>query len=381
MKAFTLGFCGDNGMDPDFKDIARKFRFEGDFMSACVYGTGHIHDTYALVFQTGDDVHRYILQRINQHVFKDPEGVQNNIQLVTAHLRRKIIADGGDPQRETLNLIPTLDGNSTYRTAEGDYWRSFDFIEGARTYDCVENLDHVYSAAKAFGNFQNMLSDFPSDQLVETIPNFHHTRKRYQTFLSAVESDIVNRARFCQPEIEFVTRRAAKTSILTDMLARDELPERVTHNDTKFNNVMIDDETGEGICIVDLDTVMPGLSLYDFGDAIRSMATTAAEDEADLSKVNFDLAVYRCYTRGYLDAAGEILTPREIEQLPFSAILMTFECGMRFLTDHLQGDTYYKIHRQDHNLDRCRTQFKLVSDMEKQFDVMTDIIEQYPEGI
>jgi hypothetical protein len=381
MKAFTLGFCGDNGMDPDFKDIARKFRFEGDFMSACVYGTGHIHDTYALVFQTGDDVHRYILQRINQHVFKDPEGVQNNIQLVTAHLRRKIIAAGGDPQRETLNLIPTLDGNSTYRTAEGDYWRSFDFIEGARTYDCVENLDHVYSAAKAFGNFQNMLSDFPSDQLVETIPNFHHTRKRYQTFLSAVESDIVNRARFCQPEIEFVTRRAAKTSILTDMLARDELPERVTHNDTKFNNVMIDDETGEGICIVDLDTVMPGLSLYDFGDAIRSMATTAAEDEADLSKVNFDLAVYRCYTRGYLDAAGEILTPREIEQLPFSAILMTFECGMRFLTDHLQGDTYYKIHRQDHNLDRCRTQFKLVSDMEKQFDVMTDIIEQYPEGI
>ena len=368
-------------MDPDFKDIARKFRFEGDFMSACVYGTGHIHDTYALVFQTGDDVHRYILQRINQHVFKDPEGVQNNIQLVTAHLRRKIIADGGDPQRETLNLIPTLDGNSTYRTAEGDYWRSFDFIEGARTYDCVENLDHVYSAAKAFGNFQNMLSDFPSDQLVETIPNFHDTRKRYQTFLSAVESDIVNRARFCQPEIEFVTRRAAKTSILTDMLARDELPERVTHNDTKFNNVMIDDETGEGICIVDLDTVMPGLSLYDFGDAIRSMATTAAEDEAELSKVNFDLAVYRCYTRGYLDAAGEILTPREIEQLPFSAILMTFECGMRFLTDHLQGDTYYKIHRQDHNLDRCRTQFKLVSDMEKQFDVMTDIIEQYPEGI
>ena len=155
-------------MDPDFKDIARKFRFEGDFMSACVYGTGHIHDTYALVFQTGDDVHRYILQRINQHVFKDPEGVQNNIQLVTAHLRRKIIAAGGDPQRETLNLIPTLDGNSTYRTAEGDYWRSFDFIEGARTYDCVENLDHVYSAAKAFGNFQNMLSDFPSDQLVET---------------------------------------------------------------------------------------------------------------------------------------------------------------------------------------------------------------------
>ncbi|HZD56388.1 MAG TPA: aminoglycoside phosphotransferase family protein [Anaerolineales bacterium] len=368
-------------MTPDFKDIVPKFRFEGVFLSAGIYGTGHIHDTYALVFQLDRDVRRYILQRINQKVFKDPEGVQSNIQLVTAHLRRKIIAAGGDPQRETLNLILTLDGSSYYRTVDGDYWRSFDFVEGARTYDCVENPDHVYNAAKAFGNFQNMLSDFPAEQLVETIPNFHHTGKRYQAFLAAVESDSVNRAPFCQPEIDFVTQRAAKTSVLTDMLARDELPERVTHNDTKFNNVMIDDLTGEGICIVDLDTVMPGLSLYDFGDAIRSMATTAAEDEADLSRVNFDLAVYRRYAHGYLDAAGEILTPREIEQLPFSAILMTFECGMRFLTDHLEGDTYYKIHRQNHNLDRCRTQFKLVSDMEKKFDTMTEIIEGYRQEI
>ena len=368
-------------MGLDFKDIVQKFRFEGDYRSANIYGNGHIHDTYALVFQVGGHVRRYILQRINQHVFRDPEGVQSNIELVTAHLRRKIIAAGGDPQRETLNLIPTLDGNSYYRSDEGDCWRSFIFIEGARTYECVENLDHVYNAAKAFGNFQNMLSDFPSEQLVETIPNFHHTGMRYQAFLAAVESDIANRARFCQSEIDFVTQRAAKTSILTDMLARADLAERVTHNDTKFNNVMIDDQTGEGTCIIDLDTVMPGLSLYDFGDAIRSTATTATEDEPDLSKVNFDLAVYRCYTRGYLDAAGEILTPREIEQLPFSAILMTFECGMRFLTDHLQGDTYYKIHRQNHNLDRCRTQFKLVSDMEKQFDSMIDIIEGYREEI
>ncbi len=367
-------------MNPDLKDIVRKFQFEGDFLSASTYGIGHIHDTYAPVFQVGGDTRRYILQRINQHVFKDPEGVMGNIQVITAHLRRKIIAAGGDPQRETLNLIPTLDGNSYYRTEEGDYWRSFTFIEGARTYNVVENLDHVYNAAKAFGNFQNMLSDFPSGQLVETIPNFHHTGMRYQAFLTAVESDVVNRARFCQPEIDFVTKRASKTTILIEMLARADLPERVTHNDTKFNNVMIDDQTGEGICIIDLDTVMPGLSLYDFGDAIRSIANTAAEDESDLSKVNFDLEVYRCYTRGYLAAAGEILTPREIDQLPFSAILMTLECGMRFLTDHLQGDTYYKIHRQNHNLDRCRTQFKLVSDMEEQFEIMTKIIEHYRQG-
>jgi hypothetical protein len=367
-------------MNLPFKDIVREFRFEGDFLSADIYGTGHIHDTYAALFQAGGDIRRYILQRVNQNVFKDPEGVMSNVQAVTAHLRGKIIEAGGDPQRETLNLIPTRDGNCYHKTEEGDYWRSFTFIEGARTYELVENLDHVYNAAKAFGNFQNMLNDFPSNQLVETIPNFHHTGMRYLAFVAAVESDVENRAHCCQPEIDFVIQRAAKTSIFIDMLTRGDLPERVTHNDTKFNNVMIDDQTGEGICIVDLDTVMPGLSLYDFGDAIRSMANTAAEDEADLSRVNFDLEVFRCYTRGYLDAAGGILTPREIDQLPFSAILMTLECGMRFLTDYLQGDTYYKIHRQNHNLDRCRTQFKLVRDMEEQFNLMVEIIEHYRQG-
>jgi hypothetical protein len=364
-------------MNTDLKDIIPNFQFEGVFVSASIYGSGHIHDTYVVVFHTGGDPRRYILQRINHYVFRDPEGVMRNIQLVTTHLRRKIIAAGGDPQRETLNLIPTRDGNIYYRTDAGDYWRGYAFIEGARTYDFAGNPDYVYNAAKAFGNFQNMLSDLPSEQLVETIPNFHHTGLRYQTFLVAVDNDVAKRARFCQPEIDFVNKRAEMTSILTDMLANAEVPERVTHNDTKFNNVMIDDQTGEGICIVDLDTVMPGLSLYDFGDAIRSIANTAAEDETDLSRVNFDREVYRYYSHGYLDAAGEILTHREIEQMPFSAILMTLECGIRFLTDHLQGDNYYKIHRQNHNLDRCRTQFKLVCDMEEQFDLMTEIIEKY----
>jgi thiamine kinase-like enzyme len=366
-------------MNPDFKVIIPKFNFKGDFISANVYGSGHIHDTYAVVFQASRKIRRYILQRINQCVFRDPSGVMRNIQIVTDHLQRKIIANGGDPQRETLNLVPTRDGNLYYRTDEGEYWRSYTFIEGARTYDIAENLDSVYNAAKAFGNFQKMLSDLPSEQLVETIPNFHHTGMRYQTFQDAVTKDVMKRSRLCQPEIDFVTKRAAMTSTLTDMLALDELPVRVTHNDTKFNNVMIDDQTGKGICIVDLDTVMPGLSLYDFGDAIRSITNSAAEDEADLSKVNFDLEIYRCYAHGYLDAAGEILTPQEVMQLPFSAILMTLECGMRFLTDHLQGDIYYKIHRQNHNLDRCRTQFKLVRDMEEQLDLMTQIISDYPQ--
>lgn len=366
-------------MNPDFKAIVREFQFEGDYISASLHGTGHIHDTYAVLFQTGGHLRRYILQSINHHVFRNPEAVMMNVHAVTAHLRRKILANGGDPQRETLNLIPTVDGKNYYRTGAGDYWRGYVFIEGARTYDVVENLGHVFNAAKAFGNFQHMLDDFPLEQLAETIPNFHHTGMRYQAFLNAVESDVKNRARDCRPEINFVTQRAAKTSYLTDMLARGDLPKRVTHNDTKFNNVMIDDQTGEGICVVDLDTVMPGLSLYDFGDAIRSITNTAAEDEPDPSRVNFSLEIYRCYTHGYLDAAGDILTPREIQQLPFSAVLMTLENGMRFLTDHLQGDTYFKIHRPSHNLDRCRTQFKLVSEMEARFDQMTEIIQQYYE--
>jgi thiamine kinase-like enzyme len=368
-------------MNPDFKNIVREFQFEGDFLSADICKIGHIHDTYVAAFQSGGEIRHYILQRINHHVFKDPEGVMSNIQAVTAHLRSKIIASGGDPQRETLNLIPTLDGKSYQKTEQGDYWRAYEFIEGARTYDTVEKPEHVYNAAKAFGIFQKMLTDFPIEQLVETIPNFHHTGLRYQAFLNAVDRDVMDRARYCQPEIEFVKQRAAKVTILTDMHARGELPVRVTHNDTKFNNVMIDDRTGEGICIIDLDTVMPGLSLYDFGDAIRFIANTAAEDEKDLSKVCFDIQVYRDYTRGYLDGTGENLTPEEIEQLPFSAILITLEIGMRFLTDHLEGDTYFKIHRQNHNLDRCRTQFKLVKEMEDQFDLMIEIVDQFRQGV
>jgi hypothetical protein len=263
------------------------------------------------------------------------------------------------------------------RTEEGDYWRGYLFINNARTYESVENLDHVYHAAKAFGNFQNLLSDYPSENLFVTIPDFHNTQKRFGTFVESVEKDELNRARLSKPEIEFVTQRVKDTSVLVDKLRKGELPERITHNDTKFNNVMIDNDTGAGVCVIDLDTVMPGLSLYDFGDAIRSLANPAAEDERDLSLVNFDLQRFDYYTRGYLDAVGEVLTPEEIKNLPFSAILMTLECGMRFLTDHLQGDIYYKIQRKNQNLDRCRTQFKMVADMEEQFDDMVRIVEGY----
>jgi hypothetical protein len=364
-------------MKPNLQDIVRQFRFEGDFSAANPYGLGHINDTYLTVYEENGLIHQYILQRINHNVFLNPEGLMRNIEAVTSHLSQKIELLGGNPLRETLTLIPTLNGKSYIRTDEGDYWRGYLFINNAHTYEFVENLDHVYHAAKAYGKFQNLLSDYPSGELIETIPDFHNTRKRFERFVEAVERDPLNRASSSETEIEFVLQRENDTSVLVDMWERSELPERITHNDTKFNNVMIDDKTGKGVCVIDLDTVMPGLSLFDFGDAIRTLANPAAEDERDLSLVQFDLEIFDIYTKGYLDAVGDVLSPEEIKHLPFSAILMTFECGIRFFTDHLEGDKYFKIHRENQNLDRCRTQFKMVNDMELQFDQMMSIVENY----
>jgi len=365
-------------MSDGFVDVLRYFQFEGDFLDGALYPFGHINDTYCVRFETtGGRVRRYILQRINRYVFKEPEKLMRNIEMVTAHLRKRVIAARGDPQREVLTLVPTTDGKAFYRTPDGHYWRAYVFIDGAQTYETAQTPEHFYSAAKAFARFQQLLSDFPAEQLYETIPDFHHTPKRFAAFVQALERDARNRARSVKAEIEFVERRAASVSVLVDMLAQGQLPERVTHNDTKFNNVMIDDETGEGICVVDLDTVMPGLSLYDFGDAVRSAANSAAEDERDLSKVWFDLDVFERLARGYLEIARDFLTPTEVDYMAFAAWLMTFECGMRFLTDYLDGDVYFKVHRETHNLDRCRTQFKMIADMENQMGQMEAIIRKY----
>ena len=362
-------------MKPDFAELAKHFQFEGDFLEAAAYGSGHINDTYAARFgNASGTVHRYLLQRINHEVFKRPDDLMQNIESVTAHLREKISAVGGDPERETMNLIPTTDGCSFYMTPGGNHWRAFVLIEGARTYKVVESLDQVYHAARAFGKFQRLLADLSAEQIFETIPDFHHTPKRFDAFVDAVRRDVKNRAHAVRPEIAFVEQRVGDTSILVDLLEQGELPQRVTHNDTKFNNVMIDDETGEGICVIDLDTVMPGLSLCDFGDAVRSGANSAPEDERDLSQVSVDLQVFEHLSHGYLEATRDLLSPTEIDYLPFSAKLMTFECGMRFLTDHLNGDVYFKTHRPHHNLDRCRTQFKMVQDMEARFDQMLGIV-------
>jgi Ser/Thr protein kinase RdoA (MazF antagonist) len=364
-------------MSADLAVIAGQFRFEGDFLDGGPHGFGHINDTYTVRFGQDGATRRYALQRINHDVFRHPEVLMQNIERVIAHLREKIVAAGGDPGREALTLIPTLNGGTLHKTRGGEYWRAYAFIEGAQTFEVPESLFHIYNAARAFGQFQKLLGDFPAEQLYETIPDFHHTGKRFEAFVAAVERDARNRARSVRAEIEFVEQRAEDAWVLVDLLERGELPTRVTHNDTKFNNVMIDEETGEGVCVIDLDTVMPGLSLYDFGDSVRSGANTAAEDEPDLSRVEMSLDVFDRLAHGYLDAARDFLTPTEMDYLSFSARLMTFECGMRFLTDHLNGDVYFKVQRENHNLDRCRTQFKMVRDMEQKFERMEEIVRRY----
>lgn len=362
----------------DLATIASHFQFEGRFLQAERLPSGHINDSYAISFRLPNGrLRRYLLQRINHHVFRTPEKLMQNIEAITTHLRAKIAHSGGDPERETLTLIPTLDGSLLHRTPGGHYWRAAIFIEGARAYDAVESLDHVCSIGRAFGDFQRRLGDFPADQLHETIPNFHHTPKRFTAFVQAVERDVANRARSVQAEIAFVEQRAAGMPILVDLMAQGQLPLRVTHNDTKFNNVMIDDDTGEGVCVIDLDTVMPGLSLYDFGDALRSGANAAAEDAQNVSQVTLDLDIVDHFAAGYLHTTRNFLTPLEIEYLPLAAQLMTLECGMRFLTDYLDGDRYFRTHRPDHNLDRCRTQFKLVQEIEARLDDLAHIIERH----
>lgn len=367
-----------NNNSVDFLQIVGNFRFEGEFIEAVPYGFGHINDTYAVSFLKADgSKHRYILQRINNNIFKSPEQLMNNIERVTEHIKQKLSSKGTDYSRQTLNIIYTNSGESYYKTNENKYWRAYVFIEGARTYQIVENENHLYNAGNAFGKFQNLLSDFEANSLYEVIPDFHNTKKRYSAFLDAVNADICNRASEVKTEIDFVNKRAEDTGKITELLENRKLLVRVTHNDTKFNNVMLDDITGEGICVVDLDTVMPGSSLYDFGDAVRSGTNPADEDERDLSRVCMELRLFEKYTNGYLDATRNVLTDLEIDLLPLGAKLMTLECGIRFLTDYLNGDVYFKIHRDGHNLDRCRTQFKMVEDMEAKWAEMKRIVNMY----
>ncbi len=361
-------------MGVDLSEVSRHFHLPGPLIDAEVYGSGHINDTYLARFQADGLAAPAILQRINHHVFKQPEKLMDNITRVTRYARQRILAAGGDPAREALTLIPTLDGGSFHRTPAGEYWRAYEFISGAHTYDRTDDLRQAYTAARAFGNFQKLLASLPGGRLHETIPDFHHTRKRFTAFQAALEADAAGRVRGVQPEIDSILQREGDASVVVDLLERGELPERVTHNDTKLNNVLIDDRTGEGICVIDLDTMMPGSILYDFGDLVRMGAATAAEDEPDLSRVGFDLALFEALAQGYLDSAGDFLTSLEFELLTFAGRLITLEQAVRFLGDYLNGDVYYKIHHPGHNLDRARTQIKLVAEMERQQGAMETII-------
>lgn len=358
--------------------VAEQFQYEGNLMEVKNFGNGHINDTYLLTYVIGNmGILNVILQKMNKVVFPKPEELMENIVGVTSFLKEKILASGGNPYRETLTVIPTKDGMSYYKDAEGEYWRSFVYITDTSCYDLPENDEVFYQCAYAFGNFQNMLADYPADTLHETIENFHNTKVRFATFKKAVEEDVMGRAESVREEIAFVLEREADANYFTDLLEAGELPLRVTHNDTKLNNIMVDNVTGKGICVVDLDTVMPGLAMNDFGDSIRSGASTGAEDEKDLSKISCDMGLFEVYAKGFIEGCGGKLTAREIELLPMGAKIMTYECGMRFLTDYLQGDVYFKIHRPEHNLDRCRTQFKLVADMEAKWQIMQDIVKKY----
>lgn len=341
---------------------------------AARYGNGHINDTFCIVLETG---RRYILQRINTGIFTDPAGLMENICGVTAFLREKIIAAGGDPARETLHVVPTAAGKGWYADTDGGAWRVYDFVEDTVCLQEVQRPEDFYESAFAFGTFQQLLADYPAATLHEAIPKFHDTADRYEKFEAAVAADRMGRAADVEKEIAFVRARKADCSRMVNWLAEGKLPLRVTHNDTKLNNILLDAATGKGLCIIDLDTVMPGLAANDYGDSIRFGANDCTEAEKDLTKVNFSLPLFECYTEGFLKAAGAALTDFEKETLPWGARLMTLECGIRFLTDYLDGDRYFRIHYPEHNLDRCHTQFKLVSDMERDWDAMNAIVAKY----
>jgi Ser/Thr protein kinase RdoA (MazF antagonist) len=349
---------------------ARQFAIGGDFLEARPYGSGHINDTYRVFFNQDGVPLCYILQRINHNIFRNPAALMENIQRVTAHLASQV-ADEPDASRRVLSLIPTRDGRSWHVDGEGNHWRAYRFISNARSYDAVESTEQVYQAARAFGRFQQLLSSLPAPRLHDTIPDFHNTPKRFLALEQAIDADVTNRAALARPEIEFTRAHQPIASVLLDA----HLPERVTHNDTKFNNVLLDDGTGEAICVLDLDTVMPGLAPYDFGDMVRTTTSPALEDEQDLSKVSMQFPMFEALVRGYLSSADAFLTKAEKRLLAFSGKLITFELGIRFLTDYLAGDTYFKVHRDGHNLDRCRTQFKLVESIEKQEEQMNRLVE------
>ena len=362
--------------DTILNEVLDAFDFPATLVGVVRYGHGHINDTFCVLCQPQEgDCIRFILQGLSVAAFPRQDELMENFIGITSYLRDKVIAEGGDPLRETLSLVKTKDGKDYYTDITGKAWRLTPFIENT---DCYQSATPALfeASARAFGRFQYMLRDYPAETLHESIVNFHNTEDRFAKFEAALAADKMGRAKEVEAEVKFAMDRKADCSVALQALRDGKLPLRVTHNDTKLNNILIDRDTHEGICVIDLDTTMPGLSINDFGDSIRFGANHSKEDEKDLSKVNFDIELYEAYTRGFLEGARGGLTPAELEYLPWGAKLMTLECGIRFLTDYLDGDNYFRIHYPEQNLDRCRTQFKLVTDMETQWDEMHKIVKE-----
>ena len=357
------------------KNVIRFFQFDGKYVDAEELHSGNVNNTYHLRYRTADGTqNEYVLQQINTYAFKHPEDVMDNIVRVTAHLRKTLEAQGESTENRVLTCVPTQTGEYMYCDAQNRYWRAYYYIRDAVAYDRVEKPEHFYEAGRAFGEFQRMLEDFPADQLHETIPNFHDTRRRFYAFVAAVAEDKAGRVADLEPEIDFFFDRRKMMTRIVRRIDAGRIPLRVTHNDTKINNIMIDGQTGRAVCVIDLDTVMAGSALYDYGDAIRFGANTAAEDEPDTSKVSLDLELFRQFTAGFLSEVGDLLTEEEIQCLPLGIEVMTCELAMRFLTDYIDGDLYFKVDSPEHNLIRAHAQMKLLEDVESKVYQMQEII-------
>lgn len=361
----------------NLRELCSKFRFEGDFVEAVSYGDGHINDTYKVTYKNNGSKIRYILQRVNHLIFKNVEGLMSNIERVTAYLNNTISEKDKENGYEILTLISALkDGASYHKDTDGNYWRAYVFVENATGHTFAEDVSMLYEAGKAFGRFQSLLNDFPASTLHETIIGFHNTPQRFKNLQSSIVDDVMDRKKNCLEDIEFTQNRAELVHVITDALKSGDIPLRVTHNDTKINNVLLDNKTGIGRCVIDLDTVMPGSALYDFGDAIRSCGSTLVEDSENLDELKVDYERFTAYTKGFIETCGDNLNEKEIELLPISAIIMTFECGIRFLEDYLNGDNYFKVHKEKHNLIRAKNQFRFVLEMERNIDKLHDIVKK-----
>jgi Ser/Thr protein kinase RdoA (MazF antagonist) len=360
----------------DLRALGACFQVHGTLVEAAPHGSGHINETYAATYDQAGTPVRYIHQRINGHVFKDPARLMDNVSRVLGHAATRLVGRP-DASRRTLTLVPARDGRPYVVDADAAMWRTYLFIERTRTFDIVETPAQAEAAARAFGQFQSVLADLPGERLHDTIPDFHHTRKRFDAFAAAVQADVCNRAHACADLIEIARAHEPDADRLLAASAAGDVPERVTHNDTKINNVMMDVTTGEALCVVDLDTTMPGLAPIDFGDMVRTATNAAAEDEPDPARVVSRPEMFEALVRGYLSAAGTFLRPTEVAWLAFAGQLLAFEQALRFLGDHLQGDVYYRIHRPGHNLERARAQLALMTSIERQRDAYEAIVRRY----